>query len=153
MSRLLLPWSFWGLDNTGPQGSSTKPKDPGTRLGDRSQEKPGPDEVCPLRLSCTGDPLKEQELGLDFRLQEAQSGGSLSGPAQGMETYEEGRGSSCPATNLLSILEAKGQNLDQWSGVMSQPWGCPVHLLTEEGPLPRVPARTVSPSSASVGRS
>ena len=95
MSRLLLPWPSWGLDNTGPQGSSAKPEDPGTRLGDRSQEKPGLDEVCPLRLSCTGDPLKEQELGLDFRLQEAESGGSLSGPAQGKETYEEGLGSSC----------------------------------------------------------
>lgn len=51
------------------QGSSAEPEDPGTRLGDRSQEESGPDEVCPLRLSCTGDPLKEQELAwiLDCR--------------------------------------------------------------------------------------
>ena len=86
-------------------------------------------------------------------MQEAQSGRSLSGPAQGMETYEEGLGPNCPATNLLSILEAKGQNLDQWSGVMAQPWGCPGHLLTEEGALPRVSAKTVSHSSAYVGSS
>lgn len=44
------------------QGSSAEPKDPGTRLGDRSQEESEPDEVCPLRLSYTEDPLKEHEL-------------------------------------------------------------------------------------------
>lgn len=43
--------------------------------------------------------------------------GSLSGLAQGVETYEEGLGPGCPAASLLSILETKGQNLDQWSGV------------------------------------
>lgn len=88
---------------------------PVTRLDDRSQEEPRPDETCALKLLCTGDPFWGAGACLDLGFREAQGGRSLHRLAQGKETYEEWLGPGCLATDLLSILGAKGQNLDPQS--------------------------------------
>lgn len=49
---------------------------PATRLGDRSQQEPGPDETCALRLSCTRDPFREQELAWIWDSEKHRVGGA-----------------------------------------------------------------------------
>lgn len=117
---------------------------PATRLGDRSQGQPQTDEACALRLLCTqGTPSGSRSLPGFWILrstaweepEQTCHKGNLQGVAGPLAIL--------PPPLLLSILGAKGQNVDHGrrdSSLQKHP------ELEEQRPLPRMPARPTSPS-------